>query len=212
MVHQGEGLAVRIRGTGSITQSNSPLYVVDGYPMESGAFQLINPADIESLQVLKDASSTAIYGSRGANGVVIITTKKGKVGQSVVNINVFRGYQNKTKIIPVLNRDQYVQWFIDGRNQAWLDQAVINADPNKMPHSINDANSRRNLYPSASSLYVIPDGTNGYKYNFLDPASVSQMPDNNWQEQLFRLAKMEQYELSVTGGRIKQNMLFQEVL
>ena len=74
----GEGLTIKVRGTGSITQSNDPLYVVDGYPMEGGAFRLLNSSDIESIQVLKDASSTAIYGSRGANGVVIITTKKGK--------------------------------------------------------------------------------------------------------------------------------------
>jgi len=71
----GEGLSVRVRGTGSITQSNEPLYVVDGYPMEGGAFRLLNPSDIESMQILKDASSTAIYGSRGASGVVIINTK-----------------------------------------------------------------------------------------------------------------------------------------
>lgn len=204
----GEGLAVRVRGTGSITQSNSPLYVVDGYPMEDGAFQLINPADIESLQVLKDASSTAIYGSRGANGVVIITTKKGKAGQTSINVNAFRGYQDRTKTIPVLNRDQYVQWFIDGRNQAWLDQPVISSDPNTGPHTINDPNSRRNLYPSSGSLYVIPDGTNGFKYNFLDPKSVAQMPDNNWQDLLFRLAKMEQYEVSITGGTEKTKYAF----
>ncbi|MDB5111427.1 MAG: TonB-dependent receptor plug [Mucilaginibacter sp.] len=196
----GEGLSIRVRGTGSITQSNSPLYVVDGYPMEDGAFRLVNPADIETLQVLKDASSTAIYGSRGANGVVIITTKKGKIGSPSISVNAFTGYQQRTKIIPVLNRDQYVQWFMDGRNQAWLDQPVISGDPNTSPHSINDPNSRRSLYPSANTLYTIPDGTNGYKYNFFDPKSVAQMPDNNWQELMFRLAKMQQYELSITGG------------
>ncbi|MGI8637041.1 MAG: TonB-dependent receptor plug domain-containing protein, partial [Segetibacter sp.] len=131
----GEGLTVRVRGTGSITQSNSPLYVVDGYPMEDGAFRLINPNDVESLQVLKDASSTAIYGSRGANGVVIITTKKGKAGSTSISVNAFTGYQNRTKTIAVMNRDQYVQWFTDGRNQAWLDQPNISADPNTAPHT-----------------------------------------------------------------------------
>lgn len=82
----GEGLTIKVRGTGSITQSNDPLYVVDGYPMEGGAFRLLNPSDIESIQVLKDASSTAIYGSRGANGVVIITTKKGQIGKPTVQL------------------------------------------------------------------------------------------------------------------------------
>ncbi|HWZ36086.1 MAG TPA: TonB-dependent receptor plug domain-containing protein, partial [Mucilaginibacter sp.] len=195
----GEGLSIRIRGTGSITQSNSPLYVVDGYPMEDGAFRLINPSDIESLQVLKDASSTAIYGSRGANGVVIITTKKGKAGQAPsVTVNAYTGIQERTKVIQMMNRDQYVQWFIDGRNGAWLDQPISSADPNKGPHTASDPNSRRNLYPSANTLFDIPDGTNGFKYNFLDPASVAQMPDNNWQNLLFRKAQMQQYELSVS--------------
>jgi TonB-linked SusC/RagA family outer membrane protein len=204
----GEGLTIRVRGTGSITQSNSPLYVVDGYPMEDGAFRLINPLDIETIQVLKDASSTAIYGSRGANGVVIITTKKGRSGTPTVSLNAYTGYQQRSKSIAVMNRDQYVQWFIDGRNQAWLDQPVISGDPDKSPHTINDPNSRRKLYPSASSTYMIPDGTGGYKYNFFDPASVAQMPDNNWQDLLFQTAPQQQYEVSVSGGSEKTNYSF----
>jgi len=196
----GEGLKVRVRGVGSITQSNDPLYVVDGYPMEEGAFRVINPSDIESIQILKDASSSAIYGSRGANGVVIITTKKGKNGKPVVRFNTYVGFQQREKEVKMMNRDQYVEWFTDGRNQAWLDAKVIATDPNQSPHTINDSNERRALYPSASTQYMIPDGTGGYKYNFLDPASVAQMPDNNWQDILFRSALMQQYELSVTGG------------
>ncbi len=204
----GEGLSVRVRGTGSITQSNAPLYVVDGYPMEGGAFRLINPSDIESIQILKDASSTAIYGSRGANGVVIITTKRGKTGAPTVSVNAFAGVQQRSKAIEVMNRDQYVQWFIDGRNQAWLDQPVITADPDKTPHSINDPNSRRKLYPSANSLYMIPDGKDGYKYNFFDPQSVAQMADNNWQDLLFRTAPIQQYEVSVAGGSERTRYVF----
>ncbi len=196
----GEGLAIRVRGTGSITQSNNPLYVVDGYPMEGSAFRLLNTSDIETIQVLKDASSTAIYGSRGANGVVIITTKKGKVGPPTVSVNSFVGLQERTKEIEMMNRDQYVEWFIDGRNQAWLDVPIIANDPDKSPHTINDPNSRRQLYPSGNSQYMIPDGQGGYKYNFLDPASVAQMPDNNWQNLLFRKALTQQTELSISGG------------
>jgi len=204
----GEGLSVRVRGTGSITQSSEPLYVVDGYPMEGGAFRLLNPSDIESMQVLKDASSTAIYGSRGANGVVIINTKKGKSGAPTINFNVFGGVQQREKTVEMMNRDQYVSWFIDGRNQAWLDVPVISADPNKAPHNITDPNSRRLLYPSANTTYSIPDGTSGSLYNFRDPASVAQMPDNNWQDLLFRNAKMEQYELSLSGGTDKTQYTF----
>ncbi|MDR2921380.1 MAG: TonB-dependent receptor [Tannerella sp.] len=195
-----EGLKIKIRGTGSITQSNDPLYVIDGYPMEGNALSLLNPSDIESLQILKDASSTAIYGSRGANGVVIITTKKGKSGKPVVRMNAFVGVQSREKEVEMMNRDQYVEWFMDGRNEAWLDAAVIASDPNQSPHTINDSNDRRALYPSATTQYMIPDGTDGYKYNFYDPASVAQMEDNNWQDLLFRDAFMHQYELSVMGG------------
>jgi TonB-linked SusC/RagA family outer membrane protein len=204
----GEGLAIRVRGTGSITQSSSPLYVVDGYPMEGGAFNLINPSDIESIQVLKDASSTAIYGSRGANGVVIITTKRGKSGAPTVSFNAFAGVQRRSKKMEVMNREEYVEWFIDGRNQAWLDQPVIPADPNQTPHSVNDLNTRRQVYPSANSLYMIPDGKNGYKYNFFDPNSVASMPDNNWQDMLFRDAPIQQYEVSVMGGSDKTRYVF----
>ncbi len=203
----GEGLSIRIRGTGSITQSNSPLYVIDGYPMEGGAFRLVNPSDIESIQILKDASSTAIYGSRGASGVVIITTKKGKSGKPVINFNTYVGVQQREKELEMMNRDQYVDWFIDGRNQAWLDANIISADPDKSPHKTTDPNSRRKLYPSASTQYVIPDGTGGYLYNFLDPASVATMPDTNWQKLLFRDALMQQYELSVSGGMDKTNYI-----
>lgn len=196
----GEGLSIKVRGTGSITQSNDPLYVVDGYPMEGSAFRLLNTSDIESIQVLKDASSTAIYGSRGANGVVMITTKKGKAGPPKVSINSFVGFQERSKEIKMMNRDQYVSWFIDGRNQAWLDVPIIADDPDKSPHSINDPNSRRKLYPSGNSQYMIPDGKDGYLYNFLDPISVAQMPNNNWQNLLFRRALTQQTELSISGG------------
>lgn len=202
-----EGFSIRVRGTGSITQSNDPLYVVDGYPMEGSAFRLISPTNIESIEVLKDASSTAIYGSRGANGVIIITTKKGK-GTPTVNFSMYAGFQQPEKYFEMMNRDQYVQYFIDGRNQAWLDAKIISADPNKNPHSSNDSNSRRKLYPSASTQYLIPDGSDGYKYNFLDPNSVAQMPDNDWQKLLFRDALMQKYELTFSGGSAKTQYLF----
>lgn len=196
----GEGLSIRVRGVGSITQSNDPLYVVDGYPMEGNAFRLLNTSDIESIQVLKDASSTAIYGSRGANGVVIVTTKKGKIGPPTINVSSFVGFQELGKKMKMMNRDQYVEWFMDGRNQAWLDAKIISTDPDQTPHSISDPNSRRNLYSGAATQYLIPDGTGGFKYDFRNPASVATMPDNDWQDLLYRKALIQQNELSVSGG------------
>ena len=79
----GGGINIMIRGAGSLTQSTTPLYVVDGFPIENLDPATINPEDIESISILKDASSTAIYGSRGANGVVLIQTKRGKTGRAV---------------------------------------------------------------------------------------------------------------------------------
>ena len=199
----GEGLLVRVRGTASITQSSDPLYVVDGFAMEDGAFRLITPSDIESIQVLKDASSTAIYGSRGSNGVVIITTKKGEAGRPKVSLNFQIGVSQRERKVQMMNRDQYVEWFMDGRNQAWLDQPIIAADPDKTPHTINDSNERRSRYASASTNFMIPDGNlqeYGYAYNFYDPASIASLPDNDWQDLLFRTALTQQYELSITGG------------
>ena len=99
---------IRVRGTGSITSSVDPLYVVDGVPLGSGqVFEIVDINDIESIDVLKDASAAAIYGSRGANGVVIITTKKGKNGKTTVSYASSYGLQSITKKIPMLDAYQY---------------------------------------------------------------------------------------------------------
>ncbi|WP_219224208.1 SusC/RagA family TonB-linked outer membrane protein [Pedobacter antarcticus] len=102
----GAGITVSIRGNTSITASNSPLYVIDGVTSRDASF--INPNDIESMTILKDASAAAIYGSSGANGVVLITTKKGKQGKLRVGFNAFTGFSNFWKSYDVLNRDQYI--------------------------------------------------------------------------------------------------------
>lgn len=92
----GEGVSIKIRGTNSIQAGNDPLYVVDGLPLDGLTAQL-NPSDIETIEVLKDASSTAIYGSRGANGVIMITTKKGREGKARVTYNGYYGVQSLRK-------------------------------------------------------------------------------------------------------------------
>jgi TonB-linked SusC/RagA family outer membrane protein len=98
-----------IRGTGSITQSSGPLYVIDGFPQENSAFSTLNPGDIESMTVLKDASSTAIYGARGSNGVVIITTKRGQTGAPKVSFNSYFGTQQMMKKLQLLNAYDFVR-------------------------------------------------------------------------------------------------------
>ena len=101
----GGSMTVRVRGTTSFNGSNEPLYVVDGVPVDNVNF--LSPGDIENMQILKDASSAAIYGSRGANGVVIITTKQGLSDNAKVSLNVQAGFTNVAKKLDVLNAAQY---------------------------------------------------------------------------------------------------------
>jgi TonB-linked SusC/RagA family outer membrane protein len=106
----GAAISVRIRGTNSIQGSNEPLYVVDGFPYSSSP-TLLNNADIESVEILKDASATAIYGSRGANGVVLITTKKGKAGKVKVDYDGYYGVQSIRKKLTLMNATEYANFY-----------------------------------------------------------------------------------------------------
>lgn len=105
----GADVQIRIRGGGSITQDNSPIYVVDGIQVEN-ALNFLSPQDIESIDVLKDASTTAIYGARGANGVVIITTKSGKGGKTTVSYNGSAGFREIFKKMDVMTPYDFVRW------------------------------------------------------------------------------------------------------
>lgn len=104
----GGGLSVRIRGANSVLGGNEPLYVVDGFIGGIG-LNSINPNDIESIEVLKDASATAIYGSRGANGVVIITTKRGTAGTNAINFDAYYGVQQLAKKMDMMNARQFAE-------------------------------------------------------------------------------------------------------
>ena len=106
----GATMSIVIRGNNSLTQDNSPLYVIDGFPVEDPAIaSTINSSDIESLDILKDASATAIYGARGANGVVIITTKKGKVGKPQIKYDGSFGFQNVANTIDMMDAYEFVK-------------------------------------------------------------------------------------------------------
>jgi len=110
----GAGPQIRIRGRRSFNATNDPLYVVDGIPL-SGGIDDINPADITSIEVLKDASATAIYGARGANGVVIVTTKMGKAGKTVVSIDSYVGMNEQLGTIQVMNGQQFAEYKRESR-------------------------------------------------------------------------------------------------
>ncbi len=140
----GDGITVRVRGYSSLNSGNDPLYVIDGVPVESSSLtQLngydqhglnpladINPGDIESVEVLKDAASTAIYGSRAANGVVLITTKRGQAGQAKVSLNYFSGISEITRHLGVLNAQQWRQVIIDSyKNLDRYNNATTPTEP-----------------------------------------------------------------------------------
>ncbi len=121
----GGGINIMIRGAGSLTQSTSPLYVVDGFPIENLDPATINPEEIASMTILKDASSTAIYGSRGANGVVLIQTKRGKPGKAVVTLNGSLGYQIPPDQIPMMSPYEFVKYQQELDPLAWATPAYF---------------------------------------------------------------------------------------
>ncbi|GAB2555848.1 SusC/RagA family TonB-linked outer membrane protein [Spirosoma areae] len=134
----GGNVSVRIRGTNSINGTSEPLYIVDGIQISNGGgltdispLSTINPNDIESVEVLKDASATAIYGSRAANGVVLITTKRGKSGRTSVSYESYYGVQNVSKMLPVLPAAQFAEL----ENEAF--KKTIYPDPASLGEGIN---------------------------------------------------------------------------
>lgn len=133
--YPGEAPTIRIRGIGSLGTGSTPLYVVDGYPLQdANQFNLINPSDIESIDVLKDAASAAIYGSRAANGVIIVTTKRGKAGKTSFTFSAYTGIQQVAKRVDVLNRDEYVEnaKFVSRIRKAPY-PAVFDTNPGSLP-------------------------------------------------------------------------------
>ena len=134
---------VRIRGVGSVSLNPNPLYVIDGVP--AGGLNNIDPKDIESLEVLKDASAAAIYGSRAANGVVLITTKKGTPGKMQINLDSYVGTQSAWKTLDLLNRDQYIKY----------GTALVTASGQAVPGRFNNLNTP--IYDGASTTFAQTD-------------------------------------------------------
>ncbi|PQA55629.1 SusC/RagA family TonB-linked outer membrane protein [Siphonobacter curvatus] len=200
----GGGISMTIRGANSFTGSE-PLYVIDGIPFTSaatpagaeGSMQTINvlanmnPQDIESIEVLKDASATAIYGSRGANGVVLITTKKGKAGKDRVEFTTNLSLGRVSKRIPMLNGYQYALF----QNEAYANASKYIGTTLEVPFPGKigrDPVLGENTYLPGPEDYRdgLPEGT---QY----PAGFK---GTNWQDEVFRPAVTQDYTLSVSGG------------
>jgi TonB-linked SusC/RagA family outer membrane protein len=144
----GAGLSIRIRGSSSISAGNDPLYIVDGIPTTD--ISEYNPNDIESISILKDAASASIYGTRAANGVVVITTKKGKAGQSKISASAYYGITSPTKTLPVLNAKQYQDYANELRGAGTISDSLIQANNINWPKEIFGRGNQQNYQLSIS--------------------------------------------------------------
>ncbi len=194
----GANVSIRIRGQGSISASSEPLYVIDGVPVISGNLTVnaetsnplasLNPNDIESVSVLKDAAATAIYGSRGANGVILITTKSGKAGKPKIDVRTMYGFNDwaipKSKRLRGLTALEYADLYIEGyvnRNRT-VEEAIqlFNQD---FPDPIT----------GLPAVDITPDGQGGW---ILGEVRV----DTRWVDEISRIGATQSVDLSVSGG------------
>lgn len=184
----GDGLSIVVRGQSSLNSGNDPLYVIDGVPLETTSLSSlngweqhglnpladINPSDIESIEVLKDGASTAIYGSRAANGVILITTKRGKEGKARVQLNVYTGMSKITRKLSVLNASQWRELIIDTyKNLDDYNDETSYSDPHWTaidslnPMNSGDVDWQDVMYRTAQQKQVelsVSGGTKGARY------------------------------------------------
>lgn len=187
----GQVGSILIRGSRSINASNSPLYVVDGIPFSAGGIEAINPNDIESIDILKDASATAIYGFRGANGVVLVTTKKGKAGKlslDYVGTATIETLEDRTEM---MNSAQYIEF----RRDAF--RALPATDSRKYPTVPTLADDQKIF---AGDNYVLENVAKGWVNGVYDGSLV---PTTNWTDLVTRTGVTQDHVLSLSGGTDK---------
>ena len=189
------GLEIRIRGTRSFQASNDPLYVVDGMPLSTG-LSFLDPGDIESIDVLKDASATAIYGSRGANGVVIVTTKRGKEGRATVDYNGYIGIQTIGKQLELMNAAEWIEYMRESHRQANAN-LKYNSDVADMQEDMNM--TRFNEDPYVLRTVMMGWNEDGTEW---DPDKVRGF---DWLGAVTRTGIIHNHNLNVSGGTAKTN-------
>ncbi|MCY7352757.1 MAG: TonB-dependent receptor [Cytophagaceae bacterium] len=171
----GAGVSVQIRGRRSFNAGNDPLYVIDGIPISEGLND-INPSDIESMEILKDASATAIYGSRGANGVIIISTKRGKAGETSVSYDTYFGASRILRYADLMNGAQFAEFIRESR------RAVLNRATGRPLYDDADPQADATLF-EATELEGIAQGRS-----------------TDWQRLMIKNGNLQNHELSVSGG------------
>lgn len=179
----GGGLNMTLRGTRSLLAQNGPLILVDG--VQYGSTIDISPDDIESMEVLKDASSTAIYGSRGANGVIIITTKHGKAGKTKVNLNIYNSFNSPTSTPTSMYGDTEMKRLIDKANYI--------ADKASGNWGTSNATAEQ-----VTAGYKLDDGTETYSI-YQDKSYT------DWGDLILKNSASQNYDLAVSGGNEKTN-------
>ena len=196
----GAGISIEIRGTNSILGGNEPLYVIDGVPVTNPAagqgdlgasepnnriisntniLATLSPSDIESIEILKDASATAIYGSRGANGVVMITTKRGRQGKGQVNFNLSYGFSEIINKIPLLSAEQFMAY----QNTAYQNAGL----------------------PVGSFLWAPDSLSDPAKPSMSEVLALRPEVEVDWQDEIYQSAPIQDYQLGFSGGNDKGN-------
>lgn len=184
----GSELQIRVRGAASINADATPLYVVDGIPVDD--LGSINPNDIQSLEVLKDASSSAIYGSRGANGVVLITTKQAKADEKVrVQFQASYGIQSLERKVDVLSPEEWIEFRTAYNNNRYISQYG-----SKGATIEDDYATRLAMIGGKESYYFLNDP------RWTQPG-YGGLRLIDWQDEFFRIAPIQNYQLSISSGR-----------
>jgi TonB-linked SusC/RagA family outer membrane protein len=191
----GAELQIRVRGTASINASNEPLYVVDGVPVDN--LRGINPTDVANIEVLKDAASAAIYGSRGSNGVVLVTTKRGKKGEARLQFSGFTGVQVVESRLQVQSAEEWIQMRKEGIDEAWVARGKTPA-VNK-PYKASDSQE----YRAAELRTTLRNPNTTLMYDPKWQYGEDSLAYTDWQNALFQRATMQQYTLGVSGGADK---------
>jgi len=207
----GGGQQITIRGASTINGStNAPLYVVDGFPLKDNYNQsdnpinFINPADIESIEVLKDASSSAIYGAMAASGVILITTKRGKTGKPTITVNASYGTSKMIRMPQMVNREEFLDYLQEGRNHAYIREDPNYWDDVRRSWNMND--------PDDLKVY----NWQNYSMQYRDPAvwaggmyerwiTVTDTVKNspfwtNWMDEITQRGVIQEYQISASGG------------
>lgn len=224
----GAGINIQIRGANSFTTSCEPLYIVDGIPFDMGEapqtdygmkqtnnpLSSLSPSDIESVEVLKDASATAIYGSRGANGVVIITTKKGKGDKTNVEFRSTFSTSSPVKKIDVLSAAEYAEYRNELVINGYLyDGKNYTSDYNLPYPSVGRWSETKLLNPDTGQMEVVSrtylpspdDFRNGF---YREEGDTELFYGTNWQDEIFHTAFSKDYSLTVSGGNDKGSYLY----